>query len=533
MMTKRLPHINHHRPYKYQELRRKAKLNSDATNAKGEEEYRSLLRSRERTTLATARSNTNLAASRENIATSRDSLVIPEEPAESVKPRTEQQQQHEPRSVVPRHLNELKPDLVSRQTSLDQLNKRNVEGKHVYSFALSKLDRSKSDPVLFPPLNERIKAANVAAARAKEALTSDIRKSTEHLPPPKPGPAANVSQLAKSVRQEKENKPINTIKFPIVSRYDLYKHLGISQTRRKRAGRDSSEERDAKHATVPQAHIQQTPGKSRTYLHLSHQQNQQQQSPRILAEVSGRSRNVSSLHNSKSDQKKMEMYKLWHEEHAINTAAAAPAQRKSRDYDTKEAARLAALYKERYQSDDLRARIAPPAAAESRAPTRTRRDASLPKIGVVKERPNAGRLIESALEGSIVNDRAPPARRDSQSRATNPRAESPPAPIPDELLQRQYSARTWRSWRHHDDSYAYDDVDRYIEENELMDDEKMYHIRQWIVAVDQARLQPDADSDDDCDDDDDVTDSMTHKGSSTDHMSVTESVLTKYPASQG
>ena len=270
-------------------------------------------------------------------------------------------------------------------------------------------------------------------------------------------------------------------------------------------------------------------------MHLSHQQHQSsQQSPRILAEVSGRSRNVSALNNHKEDQRKMEMYKLWHEEHAATAASTAAQttlasqqqqQRKSRDYDTKEAARLAAMYKERYPSDDIRSRL-----ATERLPTRNRRDATLPKIGV-KERLNPGRLMESALEGSIVNDRVP--RKESQSRATSDRrVDSPPAPIPEELMRREYSAKTWRTWRHYDESYAYDNVDQYIEENELMDDEKMYHIQQWITAVARAQHEPDVDSDDDCDADVDVADNATHKGSSTDHASVTEStVTTRYPAS--
>ena len=61
MMTKRLPHINnHHRPYKYQELRRKFKATSEHASSRGDEEYRSMLRSREKTNMATARSHTHL-----------------------------------------------------------------------------------------------------------------------------------------------------------------------------------------------------------------------------------------------------------------------------------------------------------------------------------------------------------------------------------------------------------------------------------------------------------------------------------------
>ena len=51
---------------------------------------------------------------------------------------------------------------------------------------------------------------------------------------------------------------------------------------------------------------------------------------------------------------------------------------------------------------------------------------------------------------------------------------------------RTSSARTWRTWRNVNDSYAYNDVRKYIEENELMDEEKADWIKKWVIEVNRA-----------------------------------------------
>ena len=56
----------------------------------------------------------------------------------------------------------------------------------------------------------------------------------------------------------------------------------------------------------------------------------------------------------------------------------------------------------------------------------------------------------------------------------------------DNLKPRSGSARTWRTWRNANDSYAYTDVHKYIKENELMDDEKAVWIKKWILEVNKA-----------------------------------------------
>lgn len=51
---------------------------------------------------------------------------------------------------------------------------------------------------------------------------------------------------------------------------------------------------------------------------------------------------------------------------------------------------------------------------------------------------------------------------------------------------RTESARTWKTWRHVNDSYAYNDVKKYIKDNELMDPEKEMWIKKWIMEVNKA-----------------------------------------------
>ncbi|PVD32540.1 hypothetical protein C0Q70_07980 [Pomacea canaliculata] len=51
------------------------------------------------------------------------------------------------------------------------------------------------------------------------------------------------------------------------------------------------------------------------------------------------------------------------------------------------------------------------------------------------------------------------------------------------------SCATWRTWRDVNDSYAYSDVQKYIEENELLPAERVKWIRSWIQDVAKACLE--------------------------------------------
>ena len=50
-------------------------------------------------------------------------------------------------------------------------------------------------------------------------------------------------------------------------------------------------------------------------------------------------------------------------------------------------------------------------------------------------------------------------------------------------LERERTIKTWRTWRNINDSYAYSDVSKYIEENELLPEDKEKRISQWIDDV--------------------------------------------------
>ena len=67
--------------------------------------------------------------------------------------------------------------------------------------------------------------------------------------------------------------------------------------------------------------------------------------------------------------------------------------------------------------------------------------------------------------------------------AGDTRPESPPAEVPAELRMRVFSAKTWRTWRSVNESYAYKDVSQYIEDNDLMTDEKASRIQDWMASV--------------------------------------------------
>ena len=68
----------------------------------------------------------------------------------------------------------------------------------------------------------------------------------------------------------------------------------------------------------------------------------------------------------------------------------------------------------------------------------------------------------------------------------HPQPESPPAGIPDAMRMRKFSAKTWRTWRSANESDAYKNVQRYIEENDLMSAEKSSRIQEWMASVDSV-----------------------------------------------
>lgn len=55
------------------------------------------------------------------------------------------------------------------------------------------------------------------------------------------------------------------------------------------------------------------------------------------------------------------------------------------------------------------------------------------------------------------------------------------------------SEHTWHTWRDVNESYAYNDVTKYIQDNELMTVEKLDWIKNWIIDVEKALHEPDDD----------------------------------------
>lgn len=101
----------------------------------------------------------------------------------------------------------------------------------------------------------------------------------------------------------------------------------------------------------------------------------------------------------------------------------------------------------------------------------------------------AGKLSENRVEANGNCSPTPKGLgdcdRDSLP-AGDARPDSPPAQVPAELLIREFSAKTWKTWRNVNESDAYMDVKQYIEDNDLMSAEKSSRIYEWMESVDPA-----------------------------------------------
>ncbi|WAR17230.1 hypothetical protein MAR_031824 [Mya arenaria] len=100
------------------------------------------------------------------------------------------------------------------------------------------------------------------------------------------------------------------------------------------------------------------------------------------------------------------------------------------------------------------------------------------QVGAVRETPTSKEMsitiddkVPSEISHEKMDEEKLTPNLSSNNEASKPRSES---------------ARTWRTWRNVNDSYAYNDVKKYIEENELMDDEKSVWIKKWVLEVNKA-----------------------------------------------
>lgn len=104
------------------------------------------------------------------------------------------------------------------------------------------------------------------------------------------------------------------------------------------------------------------------------------------------------------------------------------------------------------------------------------------QVGVFRETPTSKNEMSVTIENEKVPSEQSHEKMDEDKHTPNPLSmtnDSTSKP-------RSASARTWKTWRNVNDSYAYNDVHKYIKENELMDDEKSLWIKKWVLEVNKA-----------------------------------------------
>lgn len=104
------------------------------------------------------------------------------------------------------------------------------------------------------------------------------------------------------------------------------------------------------------------------------------------------------------------------------------------------------------------------------------------QVGALRETPTSKNDMSVTIETEKVPSEVSHEKMEQDKITPNPLSltnESTSKP-------RSGSARTWRTWRNVNESYAYNDVQKYIKENELMDDEKATWIKKWIIEVNKA-----------------------------------------------
>jgi hypothetical protein len=205
------------------------------------------------------------------------------------------------------------------------------------------------------------------------------------------------------------------------------------------------------------------------------------------------SMNGPELESSRAVRKKIEEFRQWHEEQyrlKLEALKARAAKDNNGKIKAAEALALANIYKDKVtplneikptNHSDLDPTL-PPDTYRKRSSLADHLDATGPALDSLPRLTSRGILHTSRLERSITD-------MDHGSRdAITPRPESPPARIPSEIRERVHSAKTWQTWRDINQSDAYNDVKRYIKDNDLLGGDKEKHIRDWLARVDQAML---------------------------------------------
>ena len=237
-------------------------------------------------------------------------------------------------------------------------------------------------------------------------------------------------------------EPKAALKLPVASRYQLY---SIGLTYNANNGKDKKDRRSKK--------------KPQTYREInSRRMKMKGSSYRDEVPDIAPASKPSPEHEQFSIRKKIDQYRNWHEEQY---------KQKLRDLKTDvekekqaEILKIAAL---KNKSKKPAIKMAHRASSSDH----------LPRLPIKSEHNVPAALPE--VDEDVVSQHDVPLKVDSPGKENDPKESKD--------NQRLSSAKTWKTWRDVNDSYAYTDVKQYIKDNELMDDEKEKYINEWIEQV--------------------------------------------------
>ena len=315
---------------------------------------------------------------------------------------------------------------------------------------LKSTERTRSEPNLFPPINSH--HGNRGTLRTLS------------------GPRDQLLQ-----------EPVRTSGHPLPSRSVLYRNWGLV-TNGNRGARVLNEEPPE---TALSSNIgRSTPKRKPAKVSVKYDVKKREITPRSPFNAAG---HTGVRDDNGAVRKKIEEFRQWHEEQyrqKLETLKARAEQETNGRIKAAEALALANMYKDKVtplhdnniteNGGHLGVNHEPADIAQPDEIPRTAGE-SLP------------RLASRGVQPSAKLEKYPELDRTSRG-LTSSRADSPPAAIPSELKQRVYSAKTWRTWRHANQSDAYKDVATYIKDNDLLEDDKVRHIRDWIQSVEEARI---------------------------------------------
>jgi hypothetical protein len=112
----------------------------------------------------------------------------------------------------------------------------------------------------------------------------------------------------------------------------------------------------------------------------------------------------------------------------------------------------------------------------------------LHRSGTIIDRNNLVRFAARDTTSKEQNITTPKHRQTSNVAVASTTTSNTPATVAIQTSERHPSAKSYKS-RDPNISYAYTDVKKYIEENDLMSPEKEQNIRNWIIEVEKCRHQ--------------------------------------------